>query len=86
MGSTLVHKGATDDTSILACSHDAGEKTNDEMLSFYYQNVRSIKCKTNDFYVSVSACDYNIIALSETWLDEAVYDSEIFPADFTVYR
>lgn len=56
------------------------------MISFYYQNVRSIKGKTNDFYVSVSACDYDIIALSETWLDESVHDNELFPADFTVYR
>lgn len=37
-----------------------------DALSLYYQNLQSIKEKLNNFYVAVLACDYDIIALSET--------------------
>lgn len=50
------------------------------ILSFllYYQNCQGLRTKTNIFYRNASGCDYDIIALSETWLRDAIGDSELF--------
>lgn len=52
----------------------------------YYQNVRGLRSKTKDFLLASTACNYDVIALSETWLVPAIYDSELFGPDFIVYR
>ena len=31
-------------------------------------------------------CNYDVIALSETWLNSSINDGELFQSDFTVYR
>ena len=54
----------------------------------YYQNVRGLRTKCNDFYVACQrhACNYDVVALTETWLNSSIYDSELFHLDFAVYR
>lgn len=52
----------------------------------YYQNVNGLRTKTN---VMKRAIDTNFIdcyILTETGLTHTIFDSEIFPAEYVVYR
>lgn len=51
----------------------------------YYQIVRGLDSKIHQFYSNVSDCEYNIVALSETWLKPEVNSCELF-SDYPVYR
>ncbi|KAJ8954934.1 hypothetical protein NQ317_013376, partial [Molorchus minor] len=55
-------------------------------LQILYQNTRGLRTKTNEILNSISQCDCSVIALTETWLDQSVHDSEIFPQNYNVYR
>lgn len=55
-------------------------------ISIYYQNVRGIKTKTIDIYNTVLCNNYDIICLTETWLDDTVMSSEIFDDRYCVLR
>lgn len=49
--------------------------------------MRGLRTKTNDFYQSVLSADYDIIALTETGLNDCFNDSEIFDvSSYCVYR
>lgn len=52
----------------------------------YYQNVRGLKSKVNEFYRNVLVSDFEIISLTETWLDESVYCAELFTNEWSVFR
>jgi hypothetical protein len=41
-------------------------------VSIYYQNVRGLNTK-----LTISSCSYDFIALTETWLNDSVLDSEL---------
>lgn len=83
--------------SIAHTSHelDAAENTaepcrvtsnQDEMLVIYYQNVRGLRTKIDDFFLAVSEALYDIIVLTETWLDEKIYSAQLFGNTYNVYR
>lgn len=55
-------------------------------LRCIYQNVRGLRTKVTNFNNSVTACEYDIIALSETWLSNDIRDGELFPNTFIVHR
>ncbi|CAH1989210.1 unnamed protein product [Acanthoscelides obtectus] len=55
-------------------------------LIIYYQNTRGLRSKTTEFFNNVRASDYDIICLTETWLKDGVCSSELFGADYTVFR
>lgn len=48
--------------------------------------MRGLNSKTKSFYLKSNACDYDVIALTETWLSPSVNDSELFSQDFIVFR
>lgn len=52
----------------------------------FYQNVRGLRSKTDRFYVNALNCDYDIVCLTETWLNSSVLDGELFNDDYFVYR
>ena len=54
--------------------------------SIYYQNARSIRGKLIDLHLSSLSCDYDIIVVTETWLNESVFDSEILNSNYNIYR
>lgn len=60
--------------------------SNNKYLSLYYQNVQGLNSLTNVILNSSSACEYDIVALTETWVQDGVYNSELFPARYTVFR
>lgn len=55
-------------------------------MNIYYQNVRGLRTKTSDFYANLCVENYDIVCLTETWLNESVGDSEIFSDMYEVYR
>ena len=57
-------------------------------LRFFYQNARSIKsgAKLGEFQDFVYANNLDIIAISETWLNCEVLDSEILPWSYDIHR
>lgn len=55
-------------------------------LSIYYQNVRGMKTKTLDIYNTVLVNNYDIICLTETWLDDTIMSSELFDERYCVIR
>ena len=57
-----------------------------KQLSIYYQNVRGLRTKTDSFHMGVMSGNYDIIALTETWLNSSFYDSELFDNRYTVIR
>jgi hypothetical protein len=57
------------------------------VLSLYYQNVGGMNSKINSFFNSASTSDFDLIAISETWLSDCVYSSELVNHDlFSVFR
>jgi Reverse transcriptase (RNA-dependent DNA polymerase) len=53
---------------------------------FLYQNVRGLMSKLSQFRCNVQVHDVDIIAVTETWLDSSVFDSELFDCNYIVFR
>ena len=45
-----------------------------------------MKSKLNDLYNKSLCCDYDVIILSETWLNDSVYNNEILCSEYNIYR
>ena len=52
----------------------------------YYQNVRGLNTKLPEIYNALASCHYDIIAFSETFLNDSVHNSEISNNNYTIYR
>lgn len=52
----------------------------------YYQNVRGLKTKLSDFFIASSSSSYDVIMLTETFLDDTVNSLQLFNTEFCVYR
>lgn len=55
-------------------------------LNIYYQNVRGLKSKITQFYLSLITADYDVICLTETWLNSDIHSHELFDDRYNVYR
>lgn len=55
-------------------------------FTIYYQNVRSLKTKSNDFFSNVLCNNFTVIALTETWLNNSFYNSEVIDDRYIVFR
>lgn len=51
-----------------------------------YQNVRGLRSKLSLFKKSLLNTNAHLIAVTETFLVSSVYDGELFPRGYTVYR
>lgn len=49
-------------------------------------NCQSIKNRVDDFTGLLQVLNPDIVFGTESWLDDAVKDGEIFPTDYRVYR
>ena len=60
----------------------------DQTFVIFYQNVRGLNTKTVDFYnnVCLTENEYDMVAVSETWLSNSVYDNELFPENVLVFK
>lgn len=55
-------------------------------MHLYYQNVRGLGGKSKSFYLSTSACNYDVILLTETWLNMSHRSEEYFDKHYMVNR
>lgn len=55
-------------------------------INCFYQNVRGLNTKTNEFYNNTLLLEYDLIAISETWLQSNVHDSEIINNNYVLFR
>ena len=51
-----------------------------------YLNSRSLVNKFTQFQAFVYSSAYSIICVTETWLSDHIYDKEILPSKFTIFR
>lgn len=55
-------------------------------INVYYQNTRGLRTKTHNFYRQLSLENYDIVILTETWLNSSVLSTELFDDRYIVYR
>lgn len=51
-------------------------------FSIFYQNVRGLNTKIDEFYCNLTGLDFNIICLTETWLGDSISNDLLFPPLF----
>ena len=56
------------------------------MISCCYLNIRSLVNKLSLFQSYVYSSDFDVICLTETWLSDSVFDQEILPINYNIYR
>ena len=70
----------------IANGHDQILPSNDvRSFTCYQQNVRGLRTKTNSLMLALSQCEYDVIALTETWLNNDILDSEL-THNYTIHR
>ncbi|XP_062534250.1 uncharacterized protein LOC134203396 [Armigeres subalbatus] len=52
----------------------------------YYQNVRGLRTKLDDIFLASIDCNYDVIILTETGLDDSINSLQVFSTSFNVYR
>ncbi|XP_055527958.1 uncharacterized protein LOC129720502 [Wyeomyia smithii] len=59
---------------------------NERKLRIFYQNVRGLRTKIDTFFLAASYSEYDVIVLTETWLDDCILSPQLFGSSFTVLR
>lgn len=57
-----------------------------QSINAYYQNVRGLRTKTNEFLKELQLTSYDLICLTETWLWDGISSAEIFSSNYSVFR
>ncbi|XP_055609144.1 uncharacterized protein LOC129756320 [Uranotaenia lowii] len=57
-----------------------------DSVTLYYQNVGGINSCLTDYLLATSCSCYDIIAFTETWLNDRTLSSQIFCPDYAVFR
>ncbi|XP_055543103.1 uncharacterized protein LOC129728677 [Wyeomyia smithii] len=55
-------------------------------FTFYYQNVRGLRTNIEDLFLATTSADYDIIVLTETWLNDEINSVQLFGDTYAVYR
>ena len=67
-------------------NNSSSRRTDTHSFSLYYQNIRGCRTKLNDLSASITSSNFDLIALSETWLDSDISDSEIVNSGYVIFR
>ncbi|KAL1373488.1 hypothetical protein pipiens_005162 [Culex pipiens pipiens] len=54
-------------------------------ITVYYQNAGGMRTKTKQFFLALASSDYDVIALSETWLQDDIVDAEL-SSNYNLFR
>ena len=85
----VTHNNVTDKT-VKVQTDQTKSPVKKSLSSFlvYYQNVRGLRTKTSEFYLSsISSCHFNAVALTETWLNQSIHNSELFDTSrYNIFR
>lgn len=55
-------------------------------INIYYQNTRGLRTKTHNFCRQLSLENYDIVVLTETWLNSSILSAELFDDRYVVHR
>lgn len=55
-------------------------------VKIYYQNIRGMRGKVNDIRSKILTSDYDIVTLTETWLNDSFHSTEFFSDTYFVER
>lgn len=76
-------------SSLINSTHHSTNPPTPSIMSsanMYIQNVGGMRTKSCQIYRNSSSSDYNIIALTETWLNSGHSSSEFFDNTYVVFR
>ncbi|XP_058446705.1 uncharacterized protein LOC131427487 [Malaya genurostris] len=62
------------------------DERNEYKIWVYYQNVRGLRTKIDELFLAVCDCNYDIIILTETGLDDRINSQQLFGNAFNVFR
>lgn len=69
------------------CDSATRKSRSSSRIQCYYQNIRGLRTKSSQFFLSSTSCVYDVIALTETSLNPSIYSGELFESsEFFVYR
>lgn len=54
-------------------------------FTIYYQNVRGLRTKTDIFFKNIVCSDYDIIGITESWLNDNINSGELFDSRYDVF-
>lgn len=89
VGSVDTDKSNTPDVFNIPNVTGNGAPKKNSYMSCYYQNVRGLNTKCNELFINslLAHQQFDLIALTETWLNDSVHDSELFDSNyFSIYR
>lgn len=58
----------------------------DSLFTIYYQNTRGLRSKTHTFLASAWELLFDIIVVTESWLDDSIANTELLPPSYSVVR
>lgn len=56
------------------------------MISIFYQNCNGLRTKCSTFFSNLLGCNYDIICLSETWLNDSCMNCNYFTDEYYIFR
>ena len=62
------------------------EQRNKMQISIFYQNCRGLRTKISEFFNNVLLSNHDIIIISESWLCDTIFDSQLFDNRYIVLR
>ncbi|XP_055542820.1 uncharacterized protein LOC129728406 [Wyeomyia smithii] len=62
------------------------DHNNDGSVWLYYQNTRGLRTKIDELFLTTRECNFDIIILTETGLDDRINSLQLFGTSFNVYR
>lgn len=84
--STYVSSQSMPDAHVPSRNIGVSKVRRKEDIVIYYQNVGGMNSRVNDYRMAVSDSCFDIIVLTETWLDSRTLSSQVFGTDYEVFR
>ena len=84
-----VHQNVISENHPQITDHSTKEWTNDlprKGLNIMHLNIRSLRNKTTELSLLAQRAKANVIAITETWLDSSITDSEVMIPGYNIVR
>ena len=67
-------------------SHNSRIDSFNNPITCCYYNARSLVNKLSKFQSLIYSSNYDIVLVSETWLSDSIFDQEILPTNYCIFR
>lgn len=85
----ILTSSEADQPSVLTSAPAAAPRTKkfpSRELRVHYVNAGGMRTKLAEFYAAISAGDFDVVVVVESWLVSSVLSSELVPSGWTVFR